>query len=255
MKSPPPSTRSITRRRQAFTLVELLTVIAIIGILAAILIPAIGRVRQSARASACLSNVRQVAGAVQLFVSDNKGTFPGAGQRPGSASASWMDVINTTVLQADLNSLHPPLQRLGPSPMSGQIYCPSMEPFANVNIYARAYVINANTQDFTAPKVTWGILTNYQKGVPLARFATPARTFLILESEKDSDGVGATTPLNQIVMGDGISAPDWSANSLRFAFRHNKRMNVAFMDGHTESLAPEDMAKLNNNSHFTATGL
>lgn len=255
MKSPTHSIKSITGCGRAFTLVELLTVIAIIGVLAAILIPVVSRVRQSARASACLSNVRQIAGAVQLFVSDNKGFLPGAGKRSASASASWIDVINTTILQADLNSLRPPLQRWGQSPIGGQIYCPSMEPFGNVNIWARAYVINSNTQDFTAPKVTWGLLEEYQKGVPFARFANPARTFLLLESEKDSDGISATTPLNQVVMGDGVSAPDWSANSLRFAFRHNKRMNVAFMDGHTESLAPEDMAKMNNNAHFTATGL
>lgn len=46
--------------RGAFTLIELLTVIAIIGILAAILIPVVSRVRQSARESVGLSNLRQI---------------------------------------------------------------------------------------------------------------------------------------------------------------------------------------------------
>ncbi len=56
-----------------FTLVELLTVIAIIGILAAIIIPVTGRVRESAKSAACMSNLRQLGFAFQLYVDDNKG--------------------------------------------------------------------------------------------------------------------------------------------------------------------------------------
>ncbi len=67
-----------TRRhpKRAFTLIELLTVIAIIGILAAILIPTVSSVRQKARAADCSSRLRQLGIAIRLFADENKGMAP-----------------------------------------------------------------------------------------------------------------------------------------------------------------------------------
>ncbi|AHF91116.1 hypothetical protein OPIT5_13760 [Opitutaceae bacterium TAV5] len=58
-----------------FTLIELLTVIAIIGILAAILIPTVGKVREAARQAQCISRLRELGTAMQLYAEDHKGTF------------------------------------------------------------------------------------------------------------------------------------------------------------------------------------
>lgn len=59
----------------AFTLIELLTVIAIIGILAAILIPVVGAVRESARNAQCVSNLRQIGMAFVASSDDFGGRF------------------------------------------------------------------------------------------------------------------------------------------------------------------------------------
>ena len=58
-------------------MLELLTVIAIVGILAAITLPVIGHVREKARSGQCVSNLRQIGMGIQLYAQANRGRLPG----------------------------------------------------------------------------------------------------------------------------------------------------------------------------------
>jgi prepilin-type N-terminal cleavage/methylation domain-containing protein/prepilin-type processing-associated H-X9-DG protein len=61
---------------RAFTLVELLVVIALIATLAALLLPTFGRAKESGRATVCLSNLHQIGLALQLYVQDYRNRLP-----------------------------------------------------------------------------------------------------------------------------------------------------------------------------------
>jgi prepilin-type N-terminal cleavage/methylation domain-containing protein len=66
------------RRRRAFTLVELLTVIAILGVLVALLLPAVQAAREASRMATCKNNLRQIGVAASLHL-DTHGFFPSGG--------------------------------------------------------------------------------------------------------------------------------------------------------------------------------
>src|SRR5689334_20177883 len=65
-----------SRPIRAFTLIEILVVIAIIAILLAILLPSVEKVRHKGYIDACASNLRQIGAAITMYANENHGHYP-----------------------------------------------------------------------------------------------------------------------------------------------------------------------------------
>lgn len=83
--------RRLRGARSGFTFIELLVAIGIIAVLMGLLLVVIGRVRNSANATACLSNLRQITTGLRAYANDNGNRFPD----PEGAGTSWESTIQS----------------------------------------------------------------------------------------------------------------------------------------------------------------
>lgn len=109
-----------------FTLIELLVVIAIIAILASMLLPALGRARESARGSLCESNLKQCGAAFMLYAHDNNDVIVTKSYNPDYGTRRWIEYLSGKPVGTDYITNY------------SIAVCPSEEPFKFGDNYAAA---------------------------------------------------------------------------------------------------------------------
>lgn len=94
------------RSRTGFTLVELLVVIGIIALLISVLLPALQSARKQANTLKCLSSLRQIGTAYEMYANENKGYWPSARDRVQASTDnwhSWTDLIERYMVKGKLD--------------------------------------------------------------------------------------------------------------------------------------------------------
>jgi len=220
--------RSLRTSANAFTLIELLVVIAIISILAAILFPVFAQVREKARATACLSNTKQLGMSLQEYVQDNdERVF----FRSSTSSAPYQTRALVTVPSA-LSNPERWWNVLMPYIKSNEVFkcpsdpgaTPSKDSNGNLKIN-RSYIANAAAEDLT-----------------LAQVDDPVETIVIMD-KWDKNSQGAVTD-SWIEPQNGDFDPDYGGDKTRFfkaGNRHQGRVNCVMFDGHSKALTPGDI--------------
>lgn len=189
-----------SRSANAFTLIELLTVIAIIGILAAIIIPVTGRVRNSAHSTRCLSNLRQLGLATRLYVEEHKG------MTPRIDSNYHQDLWPYLYNPERANEVVFPNANF-PSILEGTVFaCPKLHEDTSAN--KRSYGINECLLGLEVP-----LTEKAAKGIRFDRIAVPSRAALF---------------------GDVLNSSALRPTTCNG--RHSDKMNIAFADGHTSAV-------------------
>ncbi|MGQ9880831.1 MAG: prepilin-type N-terminal cleavage/methylation domain-containing protein [Armatimonadota bacterium] len=205
------------RHSSAFTLIELLVVIAIIAILAAILFPVFAQAREKARQTVCLSNMKQMGWAVNMYLQDYDEAFPLDSHTGTNAPWVW-------------------LRTLEPYTRTKLLYrCPS-DPSTNWEVPLPGYRTTRKTSYVTnfwmLPRLGVDDLTTYCTGFnTLASIRAPARTIYISEQRTNSTGdhyhSGAWRWPNQC--GTFIPVEDELAMTW-----HLGGTNYTFVDGHAK---------------------
>ncbi len=210
--------------KKTFTLIELLVVIAIIAILAAMLLPALGKAREKAQAISCVNNMKQFGTAAMMYVGDNKQILPTINYSATSANSgqalaySWIG-FNGTEQESDAARFNVDAGSLYKYVGDEEVYkCPSDEEDLSL-----AYAINNLTRSVNK-------ITAYKNASSVPLFI--------------EDGGGITNRIGLYY----VSVENGTTYTLTTTHvgekRHSEQLNITYMDGHvaTTNQAWRDIA-------------
>ena len=222
-------------RRRGFTLLELLIVIAIIMVLAAILYPALGAVRERARQTVCLSNLRQIGTSLHMYAQDYDGIWPTSQfvtllpEPPGFATIYWNEVLRPYVRNRQV------------------FYCPNDEnKFERDSSYGWSYPHMPYRWPFTEGEtIESGSVSLGSANLDL-KFKCPSDVMILTDTIRRWPALFvfwqyAYCPINE----RGSHQPGMSRRGVspfaNLADWHSTGSNVLFIDGHTRWLNREQL--------------
>ena len=232
--------RFLGRLARPFTLVELLTVIAIISILAGLLLPALQRARQSAQAAKCVNSLKQIGLACQMYAGEYDDWLPigasAATSESGMGACNWMQLLafptRSGILPAESfvsnAAAVPPAYALAvqdqPRRAGSLFFCPSdrhadMGPNPGGYGTSPSYFMNQHISQVNPANDRW---------LRAAQIPTPSKTMLMIDAERPegmSYGLTVVVPYTVNRQTDG---------NISLYFRHNNGVNALFVDGHVE---------------------
>lgn len=243
------------RLRWAFTLMEILVVVSIILVLAAIALPVYSSVLSRANKAVALNNMRQVTAALISYAGQNDGEFPDENIAVGT---SWTSATTAQAEKVWFNVL----PRLGGrkgvgdyarNPMAyytkdNLLYLPGAKyPLGQLRLAKPyfAFAINTKLQRKTEDPTT-GVKTKGK--ARLSQITNPARTVAFLE-----EGIPGETQAMPRIQPSFEGEPKTGGRS--FVERYGGQGVVTFIDGHAESFATKDLITPNGKFFFPQTNV
>jgi prepilin-type N-terminal cleavage/methylation domain-containing protein/prepilin-type processing-associated H-X9-DG protein len=219
--------------RRGFTLVELLVVVAIISVLAALLLPALGKAKSKAKLTQCISNQRQVSLALFSYADDNEGFLPYTTWRAALLYDRYMPSVQSNLDDTGARNFRCPEDR-------GQR--PSTQDFRNRASYAGNIGWKPTTDPDWVPQPT-----NDQKGlfpahgeadhIRVEDAPEPADTIMFFEYWGTTTGYGNAVQWKNAEWEDVYNrSRGWSAFDI-ITVIHERRCNFSFGDGHAATMA------------------